>query len=210
MRTRKQKFETVVSSAPVVVEKLHCYASGDGSLSFNWASGVHPYPSINRPVLRGEVEQYVKEHPHLLENFSVSDQYGHFHLIPNVTRRDKNHLQYKGEVYEVRAQWFRGSDNRRRLSRHDTKILFTYEWGETVQVKNLSIRAGICYFLEHEKELYYTHKHRGEKTIRKLFAQSCIANSKSENFEAFKQKVEEGYQLMKILYRLDFGVKYKE
>lgn len=151
--------------------KLYCYASGDGSLSFNWAEVKHPMPSINKEVTREQVEKYLSENAHLKKTHFISERWNQIHLIPRVYRVGKGKLKYKGDVYEVSPAYYTDSEGRQRLSRSETKITFTYPenhplGAEPFEVKNISIRAALFYYLENRRWRYrhleFTPKRRGE------------------------------------------------
>jgi hypothetical protein len=168
----KKNSEVVIMEGAREYAKLYSYASGDGSLSFNWAETAHPMKSINKSVTRDQVERYVKqkENAHLLNGHTIFEAYGQIHLIPIARRVSLEQIDLRGEVYDVRAAWYADSEGKKRLNRSGTEIKFTYPeshplGAETFEVKNVSIRAAICYFLEHEKiysKLNFKHRTRGE------------------------------------------------
>jgi hypothetical protein len=222
--TRKQNSDIVIMEDQAPFAKLYCYASGDGSLSFNWAETRHPMPSINKEVTRAQVEKYLskKENAHLKDSHVISERWGQINLIPLVQPAGAGKLKYKGEIYDVVPVYYTDSEGRKRLSRHETKITFTYPadhplGAETFEVKNISIRAALCYYLENRRwryrDLEFKPKSRGANYIRLLFN----LNTQKTNGELgpidmveFERLVEEGYQLMKLMYYIDYKKKFKE
>ena len=149
---------------------LHVYASGDGALHFNWAhsdSGI----SSGRPVKRWHCLRFLrtKEGKRLTDNgFKLYHINGFWTLVTVCVRKGPNTLLMDGEqgvggegVYTYTINRFLG------LPRKGTNVLdcdltvyFRYApWadpqvqGKQYEVKNISIRAGIRYFLSHEEEL---------------------------------------------------------
>lgn len=146
---------------------LHVYASGDGALHFNWA-----YPdgmSSGRKVLRWHCLRFLrtKEGKRLTaKGFKLFNINTQWQLVTVCVRKNKNTLCMDGECYTyaivpMSPRIRQCSGNGHEVWDCDLKVWA--KWPDYVnhtkfatkrmEVKNLSIRAGIRYFLSHEEEL---------------------------------------------------------
>ena len=144
---------------------LHCYASGDGALHFTWSGMEHPYPATGRPVKRWHVLRYLrsKEGRRLAgQGWKPYFINGFWQLVRTVVRKNKNTLCVGGEVRECYTYTVSPPSPSRRngeIWSCDFKVWAkSYKelrpiYGPKFEVKNLSIRAVLLYFLNHEKEL---------------------------------------------------------
>ncbi len=145
-------------------QQLFHYASGDGALHFTWAGMEYPYPATGRTVKRWHVLRFLRSKdgqrlakdgwkPYFINGFWV--------LVRTVVRKNKNTLAigerrftYKApKRKEVRDYHFKV------WAKSDKELRPVY--GPKYEVKNLSIRAVLLYFLNHEKQL----AHADEKGV---------------------------------------------
>ncbi len=143
-----------------ITERLNCYASGDGSLSFVWASTKHPCPCTGREVTRQDVEDYLnsEEGAHYKRDGWRIWQRGpwpngtgpDFSLIAPVKRIDDNTLEYKGNRYTVAVSERHENGE---VGDYAMTVTTVVEGIGTIDVKNWSTRAALRHFLSNEKNL---------------------------------------------------------
>lgn len=137
------------------VEKLHCYASGDGALHFCWQRDGK---ATGRKVTTADAKAYLKSK----EARSLHDEGwrvvtidgAHPVLVAPVKRVGDNQLESKGVVFtytidETNVFWYRD----RELVDNALRITFDHPDLGTRDVINYSTRARIRHFLNHEQDL---------------------------------------------------------
>jgi hypothetical protein len=127
--------------------RLHCYGSGDGTLEFVWRNGD---TCIGRPVTKEEATTYLNSHEgdHLRGKWKVTEENSRPVLHRIIKRIDNTTLEIDGDLFTV--AYAPDSQNRtRRILDHEVNVTATMT-GRTFDVKNMSLRAVIRHFLEHE------------------------------------------------------------
>jgi hypothetical protein len=143
---------------------LHCYASGDGSLSFCWQDAEGK--ASGNTVTLAEARRFLKRksEKHLLYDHAMvpCNLHGHVILAHRVTRLDKDTLRIHGEGeyshdgdFKVKIdESLRFADGS--LGDHAIALTFTLpkfpELGERI-CQNINICAAIRFFLNNEEKL---------------------------------------------------------
>ena len=138
--------------------KIQCYASGSGCLSF---TRVKPNGLCGMPVTMGDARRWLNtlEGKRLTgKNWELKDDSGHPILVKKVERVADDQLKVDGQLFTYSIDPFHdvplmGTDN----WLADAALCITFQYpedhilgGEEYELKNISTRAAIRYFLKHE------------------------------------------------------------
>lgn len=118
-----------------IAATLHCYASGDGSLSFVYQN--LDGKATGDAVSRRDVEAFVRERRPDLSGWVILNLYGQFKLFEAVTRTAPDEVQYKGLSFryaKLHEQSFEIFDNDNR------------------PINNFNIKGAIMFYVNHERE----------------------------------------------------------
>lgn len=131
--------------------KLNCYASGSGSLSFVWID-KETNQCVNRRVTKTDVKRYVasqKKQGKKIGNWIIFDLGKEWQLVAPIKRLSESMLEVEKEVFEYSVNK-EGGDSEIRWHH-----LTVWKEDETrrYEVKHISTRSSILFYLNHEAEI---------------------------------------------------------
>lgn len=144
-------------------QELQCYAPGNGSLHFVWTTMEHPYTATGRQVKRWHVLRYLqlKDGRRLVQQgWKLYNIHGQWQLVKTVKRRNKNTLQIDENCFTYEVKPLSPREGKEVWdcdltvwAKTDPNSLARKAYGPKYEIKNMSIRAEIRYFLTHEEKL---------------------------------------------------------
>ena len=126
---------------------LKCYGSGSGVLSFVYCSYYSQTKghAISEKVTKSDVEQFLKRSGDSYKNYRIiEDTNGELALMLNITRVDVNTLKVPSYDSEIKIM---------KYQREAMNSFGLFIECEGYEVKNISIKASIKYFLDNEVRL---------------------------------------------------------
>jgi hypothetical protein len=134
-------------------QKLFCYFSGDGCFSLIWREMTKQENSTNRTVTEKDAIRYLhqKANKHLVNrNWLPAFINGRWVLARHVKRIGPNRLRINGHSYDYKLK---RPSKLGKVFGPDLTVTFKMGRNCEIEMKNMSIRAEIIYFLDHEEEL---------------------------------------------------------
>lgn len=129
---------------------LSSYAPGDGSIAFNWHDDTHERRSVNKTVTELDVMKYQLQKTGALSNYIRVFINGAWHLVRPIKRVADDLLLIDKEIYRYELR----KRDRTDIWDSDLVVFVDDKYFDRPQlVHNLSIRAAIRFYLNHELEI---------------------------------------------------------
>lgn len=136
------------------MEKLHCYASGDGALHFAFLENGK---ATSRKVTLEDAQQFLLKSTDAaelrLDNWRAVLINTLPALVANISRIDEKTLSVDGQVVEYAIDPDSLFWQRDRHCMDHCLTLKTEHNGESVKVKNYSMRSAVRHFINNEEQL---------------------------------------------------------